>query len=295
MTTKLIIQQDATLNSHVLDLSPVSWPTRWAWMKEGLWLAPIWFCGCAFWQAMRWIDDLPASWGQFLAGFLTLTLLGCLGVAALHEWLDWHEKKSSRRLSLGPKQIIMHPRRTLPWKAIQGWHWAPLAGNADLQKLTVIYLPYAKARFTRQWSMVVTDPAQVEALREWLSDRIQAGQPGASLLTTLPVSHPIPLAHMFMGMAFMTLGMLSLMFSKMMAFLGMLFLLFNFQIQPDLFSAPKENRNLIGLFEDFAALFRSNSTYELGWALVITAGVMLLTTLALFKLGNLQLNSKTVA
>jgi len=182
MANQLVIEQEAALNPHVIGLSPVTRQQRLAWMKQGLCLVPFWFLLTAFKLADGWMNDLPISWVPYLASFLSLTLFGCLGTMAFIEWLDQGAKKASRKLLITQKQITLCPHRTLPWKFVQGWHLAPLTEKPILLKLTVVYLPYAKARHTRQWSMIVADPAQAEALRELLRHRTLADLPGATLL-----------------------------------------------------------------------------------------------------------------
>jgi hypothetical protein len=293
MATELVIEQDAALNPHVLEPVPVTRQQRLAWVKQGLLLAPIWFWGMAILVADRWMDDLPITLLPPLTGFLVLSVSGCMGVVVLLAWLDRREKGSARKLFIEKKRVTLAPRRTLPWKFIQGWHLVSVAENPNWSKLTVVYLPYPKARFTRQWSIVVTDPAQAEALRELLRQRTQAAQPGAAMLHEQPVPEAMPFSPIFIGISFMTLSFVTVVLSESIMFAGMIFHLFNFPIHLELFQSSEEgNRNLIGLFGTLAALFRSNSTYELGWALVTAGGVLLLPAFALYKLGDRQLSRK---
>ncbi len=291
MATDLIIEQDAKLNRHVLDLSPITRRQRLAWMKQGLLLAPIWFLGMAMVTIDQWMEDKPVILLPMLISFLTLTLLGCLGVSVTLAWLDQREKTSARRLIIKPKQITLFPRRTVPWKFIKNWHLSPLDGIPAHQMLTVVYYSYAKARYTRQWKMVMTDPAKSEALRELLHQRTQAGQPGAALLHEEPVPETMPFSSIFIGISFISLSFVTVVLSVSVMFAGMMFQLFNFPIDSELFQSPEEgNRNLIGLFGTLASLFRSNSTYELGWALVTAGGILLLTAFTLYKSGDWQLS-----
>jgi hypothetical protein len=293
MVAELVIEQDAALNRHVLDLSPITRRQRLAWMKQGLLLAPIWFLGMAMVTIDQWMEDKPVILLTILTGFLALTLLGCQGLAAALEWLDRRERTSGRRLIIKPKQITLFPRRTLPWKFIKSWHLAPLDGSPADQMLTVVYYSYAKARYTRQWKMVITDPAQAEALRELLRQRTQDGQPGAGLLHEQPAPEAMPFSPVFIGMTFLTLSFVTVVLAESIIFAGMIFQLFNFPIDSELFQSPEEgSRNLIGLFGTLASLFRSNSTYELGWALVTAGGILLLPAFTLYKLGDWQLSRK---
>ncbi len=294
MATELVIEQDVALNSHVLDLSPITRRQWLAWMTQGLLLIPIWFLGMAMVAIDQWMEDEPVILLSMLICFLSLTLLGCLGFAVALEWLNRREKNSGRRLVIKPKEITLYPNRKLPWEFIQSWHLTPLVGSSVHQMLTVVYCPYAKARYTRQWKIVVIDSAKAEALHELLRQRTLADLPGATLLPELPVPEPVSLPVIFAGISSMACGLMTVMLSAGIMFVGMIFLLLiDLQIHPGLFQSPEAgNSNLIGLFSAFADLFHSNSTYELGWALVTAGGFLLLPALAFFKLGDLQLSRK---
>jgi len=283
MATELIIEQDADLNRHVLDMTPITWRQRREWMRQGLFFSPFCFWGMAMLVVNQWMEDRQISLLPPIAGFLTASVFSCFGIAVLLEWTVRHERKAPRKLKILPNRIVRRGRKIMSWKAVEGWYLAPVTDESNLQKLTILLRGHAIAAPAGQWSIVISHPHQADALRSLLEERNRTGAPGALLIPDLP-SPRSPSSSSMVGLYVMSIGAMIAGFAVMGLVGATLFL-------------ERENLRIVhaALHEPVAGNFNSllfsvmkhfHSTHELAWYL---AGAGLLGCLAgylLFRVGD---------
>lgn len=287
---ELVIEQDAKLNPHVIDMRPITWRRRWEWVKQGLFVSPFWFWVCAILSVNLWMEDKPINLHPMFAGFLILSALSCLGVVVLSEWLHNYELKSPRKLVCDSDRIILHKRRPvrLSWKLVEGWHLASLPDDKDLTKLTLLYRPFAQAKSFRQWSIVLTTATQTTALLELLEIRNLTKEPGARLLTELPACEQPQLSSL-MALYISAFGGIIMIPASLLLIAGVAILHSGDARLNHALAEPVTgnfNNLVVNLIE------RYHSAHEFAWALLVGGLVCLLAGFLLFRIGGRQLDKK---
>jgi hypothetical protein len=289
MTTDLVIEQDAGLNRHVLDLSPITWPQRREWMKQGLFLVPFSFWGMTMLVINQWMEDRQIGLLPLLAGFLTVTGMSCLGIAVLLEWTVRHERQASRKLKVLRNRIVRSGRKVISWKAVAGWHFAPVMDGANLQKLTILLRGHAVAAPAGRWSIVIAHPQQADAIRSLLDERNRTGAPGALLLHDLP-SPRSPSGSSMVGLYVMAIGAMISGFAVMGLVGATLFLeRENLRIVHAALHEPVEG-NFNSLL--FSVMRHFHSTHEFAWYLIGAGLLGCLAGYLLFRVGDRLISRK---
>ncbi len=289
MATDLTIEQDADLNRHVLDMTPITWRQRREWMRQGLFFSPFWFWAMAMLVVNQWMEDQQIGLLPPLAGFLTTSVLSCLGIAVLLEWTVRHERKAPRKLKILRNRIVRSGRKVISWKTVGGWHLAPVTDGSNLQKLTILLRGHAIAAPAGQWSIVISHPHQADALRSLLEERNRTGAPGALLIHDLP-SPRSPSSSSMVGLYVMAIGAIIAGFAVMGLVGATLFLeRENLRIVHAALHEPVEG-NFKSLL--FSVMKHFHSTHEFAWCLIGAGLLGCLAGYLLFRVGDRLMSRK---
>ncbi|HEY1172492.1 MAG TPA: hypothetical protein VGH19_14075 [Verrucomicrobiae bacterium] len=271
MATKLVIKQDAKLNPHVLDMRPITWEQRREWFKQGLVFTLYWWWGFSILLFNFWIKDEVISWGMILACLVVVPLFFGAGIAGILELRLRLERRVSRTLSISTGHPVVYSgEMRFSWENIEGWHFSSLNDGSGYQKLTILshrnsHRSDPRLRYLKQWSLIITDYTQVEALKSLLQQAEKDGKPGTRLLSMLPpASEPRKLS--WAGISSMVIGITVAIPALLGLIVGCL-MLFKKNVLYRRVTDASHGGNFESAFNSFLNHF--NSTWEIAWLLVI--------------------------
>jgi hypothetical protein len=294
MATELVIKQDAKLNPQVIDMSPITWEQRREWLKQGLLFTPFWWWAGTMLLVHSWMKDEAISWAMILACLVGLPLIFGLGIACILELITRLERGISRTLYISTGwPFVRAGDERIFWKTIEGWHLAPLDDGSGYQKLTILHRRDSKRsnphRPFKQWSLIMTDHAQVESLRAVLQQVDQDGKPGARLLLVLPPMPEKPRLS-FLGVGSMAVGT-TIAIPALLGLLGGWLMLCKKNLIYRSLTPDAAAGNAEQAFVIFMNLF--NSTWEIAWLLVIVGLLVTLMGGLMFRFGERALVLKS--
>jgi hypothetical protein len=158
-------EQTAELNRHVDATIPLTWAVRWKAIQPVL---PMLAC-CSvllveqvvfrLWLNDRiFVEELPLLVACLMLPGALATLASEVQVRISH--------RSKRRIRLEPKRISITPAKCnrIPWKQVAAWRLEPLPHARGFSKLTLEYSLAKGGKRPREWSMVLRQADQEQAL-----------------------------------------------------------------------------------------------------------------------------------
>lgn len=191
------IEQSAELNKHVDPSIPLTLAYRWQELRRVL---PLLLC-CSIISIESLIFRLWLNDGSLTAA-LPLLLVGAMApvvlVLAAFELQVRVSHHTKRRIKLEEKLVSISPAKCnrIAWKRIVCWRFEPISQAPDLCKLTMEYSMGKKSRACRQWSMVLRQQDQEQALLSELEHFRQVGSNVAPLVRGPELPKP---AHRHVG------------------------------------------------------------------------------------------------
>ena len=288
MATELVIKQDAQLNHLVLNLSPITRQQRREWFKLGLICTPIVWWGFSLVLLSLWMKNEVITGAQVFVCLVIMPLLAGVALAVMFELLERHNRSASRTLkvSTGHWRVEAGQLR-IQWKNIEGWHLAPMQDGSSHQKLTLLYHRNShrsdpQLRLLKPWSLIITQPSQVQALTQLLQQADLAGKPGARLLSVLP---PVPATAnlSLLGLSFFVIGT-TVAIPALLGLLSGCWMLFQRNIMFRSITPESDAGNFERAVISFLNHF--NGTGEIAWFLIFVGGCVLLIGGLMFRFGD---------